>query len=650
MSGEICAQLCHVAGMASKTTLVRDGETPGEQLTRELSFEIRADRIDDGRRTVELTFSSEEPYERWWGTEVLDHSAGAVRLDRLNAGGALLMDHNTRDQIGVVERAWLDDRKGRAIVRFGRSARAAEIFQDVKDGIRKLVSVGYRIHDLVLERSNDEGETYRAQDWEPFEISLVAVPADPTVGVGRDGEPAGFDPRTLLQKENDMPQARNANPGGDRAPASHAQVYRDGNPSRSRVVSSDQILRACSRANLSRDAERALLEANEAEPMTEQRLFDEIVDALQGQRNVAPINQNRAPGGGGAQMREAFADALISRLTGAEPTERAMPYVGASLVDMARALLERDGQPVRWFRPSAVVDQISRGAFHTTSDFAWIVDSATNQFLNQTFAATASPLKPLARRRNLNDFKPAHGVRVEGDVDLLLVAESGEFKRGTVVESKDQIKLDTYGRILGVTRQAIINDDLSVFSELATFFARAAAEHEASFLAALISGDGVTLSDGLPLYHVNRGNKATTGGAISETTLSEGREAMRNMKNLDGRTFANITPRYLVTGPALETQAQKILASLSPTKSSDVNPFASELSLVVDPRLTGKSWRLFADPAQHPVLHWASLEGQGQLYTETRVGFDVDGVEVKARVDVGAAAWDWRGSFLNSGE
>lgn len=204
---------------AAASMLARDAEGPAEQLTRELAFEVRAETINEEARTVELSFSSEEPYVRWWGTEVLDHKSSSIRLGRLNAGGALLMDHNTRDQVGVVERAWLKGRKAYATVRFGRSARAEEVFQDVKDGIRKLVSVGYRIHELVLEKVKDGEEVYRATDWEPYEISLVAVPADPSVGVGRDGEPAGFDPRKLLQteEEDDMSATRNA--GGGVAPA-----------------------------------------------------------------------------------------------------------------------------------------------------------------------------------------------------------------------------------------------------------------------------------------------------------------------------------------------------------------------------------------------------------------------------------------------
>lgn len=180
----------------------RDGELPlDHRMRRDLSFEVRA--VNEESRTVELSFSSEQPYERWWGTEILDHGPQSVRLGRLNSGAALLVNHDTDDQVGVVERAWLDGRRGRAIVRFGRSAFAEEVFQDVRDGIRKLVSVGYQILSIVLESTRDGQETYRVTEWEPYEISLVAVPADATVGVDRDADTPAFDPRTLVPNEDE---------------------------------------------------------------------------------------------------------------------------------------------------------------------------------------------------------------------------------------------------------------------------------------------------------------------------------------------------------------------------------------------------------------------------------------------------------------
>ncbi|HGY0940904.1 TPA: phage major capsid protein [Vibrio cholerae] len=141
--------------------------------------------VDEENRTVELAFSSEYPVERWFGYEVLDHSSGAVRMARFEAGASALVNHDWDDLVGVIESARIEKGKGRAVVRFGTSPRAEEIWQDVKDGIRKHVSIGYIVHAMVLESDEDDVRTYRVTDWEPFELSFVTVPADPSVGVGR---------------------------------------------------------------------------------------------------------------------------------------------------------------------------------------------------------------------------------------------------------------------------------------------------------------------------------------------------------------------------------------------------------------------------------------------------------------------------------
>lgn len=157
---------------------------PGTTLQR--SFAVERNKIDEAARTVELSFASETPYERWWGIEILDCTATAMRMSRLTSGGPLLCDHNTTDQIGVIESVQLGtDRVARAVVRFGKSARAEEVFRDVVDGIRRNVSVGYQIHQAVLVETKDGNDTYRVTDWEPHEVSLVSVPADASVGIGR---------------------------------------------------------------------------------------------------------------------------------------------------------------------------------------------------------------------------------------------------------------------------------------------------------------------------------------------------------------------------------------------------------------------------------------------------------------------------------
>lgn len=157
-------------------------------LTRSMDGEIGA--IDTEKRTVEVAFSSEAEYERWFGLEILDHSPESVDLSRLNNSAPVLVNHDTSDQVAVVESARIDpDRKGRAVLRFGRSRRAEEIFQDIVDGIRKHVSVGYRILDAVREGIRDEKPIVRIMRWFPSEISMASVPADNTVGVGRSEIP-----------------------------------------------------------------------------------------------------------------------------------------------------------------------------------------------------------------------------------------------------------------------------------------------------------------------------------------------------------------------------------------------------------------------------------------------------------------------------
>ena len=146
--------------------------------------------VDETARTVELAFSSEEVVRRWDGNEILDHGKDSVALGWLSSGNApLLCDHDPSMQVGVIEKAEIGkDRVGRATVRFSKTAEADAYFQDVKDGIRRNISVGYRVHQILLEEETDGVVTYRIMKWEPFEISLVSIPADPSVGIGRSGE------------------------------------------------------------------------------------------------------------------------------------------------------------------------------------------------------------------------------------------------------------------------------------------------------------------------------------------------------------------------------------------------------------------------------------------------------------------------------
>lgn len=169
-------------------------EKKNDNCTRELlNASIRAVEGEGNERKFILSFSSEEPYERWFGNEILDHNEGSADLTRLNEIGCLLFNHNRDKVIGKITRAWLDNNRGNAEVEFDSDEESEIIYQKVKSGTLKGVSVGYMV-DLVEEVMANkvsidgrfQGPSTIVRNWTPFEISIVSVPADPTVGVGRE--------------------------------------------------------------------------------------------------------------------------------------------------------------------------------------------------------------------------------------------------------------------------------------------------------------------------------------------------------------------------------------------------------------------------------------------------------------------------------
>jgi phage major head subunit gpT-like protein len=203
-----------------------------------------------------------------------------------------------------------------------------------------------------------------------------------------------------------------------------------------------------------------------------------------------------------------------------------------------------------------------------------------------------------------------------------------------------------------VTRQALINDDLGAFDSLVRRFGVSAAEREAAVLVGLITANAA-MGDGVALFHATHGNLAASGGAISDVTLGAARLAMRQQKGLDGKTPINARPAFLLVPAALETVAQKYLATIYAATAATVNPFAgSNLELLVDPRLdtaSATAWYVAADPAVIDGIEYAYLEGQPGPQIEQRIGFDIEGVDLKCRLDFGAGILDHRGLYRNAG-
>lgn len=165
---------------------------------RDLPHSIRAVEGEGNERKFIISFSSELPYDRWWGSEILDHSEGCVDLTRLNEIGCVLFNHHRDNVIRKINRAWIEDGRGEAEIEFDTDAESEKIFQKVSSGTLKGVSVGYVVdswEEIMANKTSADGRfkgpASVAKKWTPFEVSIVSVPADPTVGVGRKKEALG---------------------------------------------------------------------------------------------------------------------------------------------------------------------------------------------------------------------------------------------------------------------------------------------------------------------------------------------------------------------------------------------------------------------------------------------------------------------------
>jgi hypothetical protein len=364
----------------------------------------------------------------------------------------------------------------------------------------------------------------------------------------------------------------------------------------------------------------------------------------------------------GDTVRDALETAILHRANpgAVKLTDAAREWRGMSLMEMGRTFVEQTtGARMRGLGKMELAGRLlgldtglRSGGPMSTSDFPNILANVVAKRLRSAYEVAPQNWKKLSRQNNAPDFKARAITQLSNLPNLKVIKEGGEYTHAALADSKEQYALATYGRKVMITRQALINDDLGAFDRIPMLFGRAAAETEASLFWQIITTNAV-MGDGVALFHANHGNLGTAG-AINGTTLDEGRKAMRKQKGLANKAAdaepLNLAPKYIVVSPDKETEAATFLATmLYPNQPSQVNVFAGSLEPIVEARLTGNAWYLSADPAVIDTIEYAYLEGEEGLYTESRIGFDVDGVEIKGRLDFAAKAIDFRGMFKNAG-
>lgn len=358
-------------------------------------------------------------------------------------------------------------------------------------------------------------------------------------------------------------------------------------------------------------------------------------------------------------VREGVTEALIARGSGATPSDRARPYMHHSILQALGEYVRAQGHTINIAAPAATLyTRLMEIRGMSSSDFPNILSTAANKMMMAAYQQAPATYRIIGARKTFSDFKPHNFLRL-GDFPVPLEkTESAEFQVGAISEANSPVTLGTFGRIINLTRRALVNDDLSAFADLPARAGRRIADFEnATFwnLLSLNSGAGPTIYEknmptGRPLFHAaDHQNYTTPGGGIDVTTVGVGRAAMRKQTSLDGLKL-NIAPRYLVTSPDRETVAQQFCSSIIvPSTDSAANPFKGLLTPVSDANLTGNAWYLFAEPADVETLVYGYLRGAEGPQVATRDGFTTDGMDMRVYIDFAVGGVDYRGAYKNAG-
>ncbi|KHK61239.1 hypothetical protein JZ00_29680 [Pseudomonas frederiksbergensis] len=645
---------------------------------------VRPGSVDIDARTVELTWTTGAKGRRWsWDVgsymEELDVSEGAVRLDRLNNGAPLLDTHNQYQLsavLAVVERAWLEGGEGHALVRFSKRDDADVVFKDVVDGILRNISVGYAVHRYeVVEEEDDKLPTYRAVDWEPLELSLVPIGFDDGAKVRSAKTPAEYEG----QRFNTIFEVRSAQSSTVEPAAVPTIQEEDAMTEEEKRAAEDKLRREAA------DAERLrslTIRTMARKVQLDDEVFVEdliargvpvadasaaLIDKLAERqnkdqsetRNSQPTNVT-----GGLDLsvlnakRSAMQNALLHRCdSNIKLEETGREFRGMRLVDMAREFVEMAGGNARGMTPQELAraalgcdrQAVRAAGMHSTSDFPLLLGSTVNRTLRDAYTNAPQTWRPLGRQTTVPDFRAVTRAALGDIAALEQVKEHGEYKYGTLSEDGAPIKVAKFGKIIAITWETIVNDDLGALTRIPAALGNAAAATESNVVWALLLGNP-NFTDGVPFYHADHGNLAASGGAINTTTLAAARAAMRKQKSKAGE-FLNLSPEFLVVGPDKELEAFQFTSSVYvPAKNADINDVRNaSLTVIVDARITGNQWYLFSAPGAVDTFEYAYLEGEQGVFTETREGFEVDGMEIKARLVFGAGWIDYRGAYKNPG-
>lgn len=344
-------------------------------------------------------------------------------------------------------------------------------------------------------------------------------------------------------------------------------------------------------------------------------------------------------------VRDGMVDALTTRLGLAQSQDSLNPFRTMTLAEMARASLTERGVGVASYGSKM---QLVGAAFtHTSSDFGNVLMDVSGKSMLRGWEASGETFNRWTKKGSLSNFHTARRVGISGFPTLPKVPEGAEYKYVTCNDRGAPIALATYGGLFSITRQAIINDDLSAFSTLPAQLGRSASRTIGDLVYSVLTTNAKFV-DGKPLFSVEHGNVDESGVSMSPTILGELRRKMRLQKD-DFDTALNISPAFVIVPAGLESAAMQVLNSTSlpgaEMNSGISNPVSKMGQLIVESRLDRVQtpyWYVAAEQGTD-TIEVAYLDGVDTPYLEEQEGWTVDGVSLKVRIDAGVAPLDYRG-------
>ena len=503
-----------------------------ELLLREATFGARS--WNETERTFEVVFAAGA------GVERMDpRGAYPERLD-LNQdwssfrGAPVLNSHKRNDVgdiLGSVISAQTVGGEARAVIRMSKRAEAQAVVEDILAGHIRGVSVGYTV-DKWTDSSEGGKRVRTAAKWTPKELSIVAVPAD-----------AGA---VFRSQQMDIQTA-------------------GGSPLSDRAAINQQIREMARTAGLPQtwiDSQidgSATVEAARAAAFASLQLRAAAADSIR----VASVGFSSDDP---EWRRNTIGEALHCRMAGVTPSEAARPFAGLSMIELARDCLRVRNLSTTG-SPGVIVERAL-----STSDLPYLMGDALDRTMRGAYQLAPSTLKRVSRQVTARDFRKRHRLQMSSAPTLEQVNELGAFRHGSVADSEETYGLSTFGRIISLSRQLIVNDDLAALSDLTRRMGLAAAGFEADRMADLLE-DAPAMADTFAVFHANH-HIAGSGGAISETTLTAARLSMRKQTEPGGQLI-DVVPKFLIVPSELETTAEKIVTSIQATQTANVNPLRS---------------------------------------------------------------------------